>query len=130
MLDLQTTYHLSRYVFMHVVDSELVLESAVSNIQFKIRNNAILTLLLALTRPFRPSDLLAGRSAEEQATVEAFLKMCDVHGLLSAVGVDGVAEEEVNHFSHWEFHDLLFHTRSRFGKTLVSVGATLRFLDS
>jgi oxazoline/thiazoline dehydrogenase len=130
MLDLQATYRLSRYVFIRPVDSELVLESALSNVQFKIQNSAILLLLHTLARPFCPSDLLAGLEAKEREAVESFLQMCELRGLLSAVDGNGVAEEEVNHLSHWEFHDLLFHARSRFGKTLVSVGATLRFLES
>jgi SagB-type dehydrogenase family enzyme len=49
--------------------------------------------------------------------------------MLSLVGENGQSQEDQNpDLAQWEFHDLLFHTRSRPGRHHNPVGATYRFL--
>jgi SagB-type dehydrogenase family enzyme len=87
-------------------------------------------LLLALSRPVRVADLLAGVEDAQRQKVRAFLEQCQAHGLLTEVHDDGTTEEEQGALAHWEFHDLLFHTSSRFGRNRQAVGATYRLKGS
>jgi SagB-type dehydrogenase family enzyme len=49
--------------------------------------------------------------------------------LLSLLALEGFVQQGAEDLSlqHWEFHDLLFHTRSRRGRTGAVVGASFRF---
>src|SRR5207302_79888 len=80
-----------------------------------------------------PSALPRPRSLEDLAHVVAGATP-DVLGqvlqLLSGAGLidQGGEEDPSNALGLWEFHDLLFHSRSRLGRRRDPYGGTLRFL--
>lgn len=127
MLDLTRTYRLSRYAFIQPADGGFRLQSILSGWQFKIQGASIFQLLLALTRPIKPADLIAQVPESQREKVQAFIEQCFASGLLTEIDQDGLGDEDRGSLAHWEFHDLLFHTSSRYGRNTDVIGATNRF---
>lgn len=65
--------------------------------------------------------------AELHQHEQTCITMLAAAGFLVAAGSDGASPGYEEHAS-WEFHDLLFHTRTRLGRTEGSIGATYRSL--
>lgn len=129
MLDLTSTYRLSRYAFIRPADDGFQLQSMLSGWQCKIRSSSVFQLLLALTRPIKPADLIAQVPESQREKVQAFIENCYAGGLLTEIDQDGLGDEDRGSLAHWEFHDLLFHTSSRFGRNTEVIGATYRFRE-
>jgi len=126
MVNLRQTYRLSRYVVIRPEENSFVLETALGTEAFAINNISVLKLLLALTKPTRLSDLLSGVEEPERAAILKFINECYTRRLLTEVLGTERTEEDENSLAHWEFHDLLFHTHSRLGRTRQPVGGTYR----
>jgi SagB-type dehydrogenase family enzyme len=125
-MDLDQSYCLSRYVNIRRFKDQLVLESCLNSRQFPL-TDAVFKLLRCLVKPIRLSELLDGVHPARQSTVRDFLEKCYTEHLLTKVSGDNIAEEDAGILAHWEFHDLLFHTRSRIGRLREPLGATYRF---
>jgi SagB-type dehydrogenase family enzyme len=89
-----------------------------------VSSPAVLHLLLALTRPVRVADLLESVEVSRREAVLNLLGRWREDGLLTTVDDDGHVEEDRGPARAWEFHDLLFHARSRRGRNAQIVGAT------
>jgi SagB-type dehydrogenase family enzyme len=62
--------------------------------------------------------------------MHAFLELLVSNAAASRASEGAAAEQdETAALQQWEFHDLLFHTRSRLGRHDGQMGATFRFLD-
>ena len=127
MLDLTRTYRLSRFSFIQPAESGFRLQSVLSGWQFKITSTSIFQLLLAFTRPTKPADLIAQVPESQREKVRAFIERCYEGGMLTEVDENGSGDEDRGSLATWEFHDLLFHTSSRFGRNTEVIGATYRF---
>lgn len=123
-----TVLTLSRFAFCRAFDGALVLESPLAHARAILHPGAV-PLLAALARP-QPAGALASllRVAVDE--------VCDLLGLLAGqrlvtvVGDDGVSAESGDEtLQQWNFHDLLFHTRSRTGRHDYAFGATYKFLN-
>lgn len=125
MFDPEQAYRLSRHVSIHPVEDGFAVESLVSGRAFHLASPSVFRLLLALAKPVRGRDLLAGVEEPQRPAVLRFLERCEGDGMLTRVGSDGKSEEEDRgSLAHWEFHDLLFHVRSRRGRNAWPLGAT------
>jgi SagB-type dehydrogenase family enzyme len=87
-----------------------------------------LTPIFALQKPRSLDDialLFPAIDAEILNTIFVFLLNA---GLVSEVDDKGQNKEEANEtLQQWDFHDLLFHARSRNGRTMKGYGGTYRF---
>lgn len=106
LADVQPTgqLNLSRYAYLRrqPETGTTVVESPLSGYRLTVTEPAVAALLAAGFEPDRPAP---GLTAAEVTQVAA---------LLAATGM--LADVDTEHVrSRWEFHDLLFHTRSRFG---------------
>jgi len=117
-------YRLSRHVSIRPVPGGFLLESLLSGRSFRLTSPAVFPLLFALTRPVRLADLVDAVDPAQRARLLALLEQCHDLQILTMVGDDGAAEEDVGSLAHWEFHDLLFHVRSRSGRNPWPLGAT------
>jgi oxazoline/thiazoline dehydrogenase len=120
------TYILSRFAYCRSEKDRAVMESPLSKMQVILsdwRGGAIVT---SLAQPQNCGELSAKIPAISAATVRGFLGL-----LLSAGMLDKVTENEQQTTSEalaqWEFHDLLFHSRSRTGRHDKPAGKTYRF---
>jgi SagB-type dehydrogenase family enzyme len=122
-------YGLSRFVFTHVVDGELVLENPLAEGRVWMATWHGPALLGALAAPKRPEDFMAAVPGIPPEAAAAFLRMLTEVGALTELGADGTPVEP-EALATWEFHDLLFHRQTRWGQREgIYGGATYRFRD-
>jgi SagB-type dehydrogenase family enzyme len=129
--DDETTYTLSRFAYLHRVGNELVLESPLSHARVVLHTWHGAALLGELGRPVAPATLYQRLPALQAEDIEGFLTLFLSLGLLSTATEGGTTAEDDNvALRQWEFHDLLFHARSRMGRHQYPVGGTFRFRES
>jgi SagB-type dehydrogenase family enzyme len=110
---------LSRFAYLRRDGEELILESPCSPARVVITDARAVALLAHVTVP-RTAAAIADLVGDGMGLVE----------LLWGAGmlVDAAAEEGNVALAHWEFHDLLFHARSRSGRHQNPFGGTYRFV--
>jgi len=123
----EVSYALSRFAFTHRVDGSLVLETPLSRGRVWMPTWHGSALLGALSGPKRPGDFAAVVPGIPADAAGAFMRMLAEAGALTETGSEG-APIEPEALATWEFHDLLFHRQTRWGKRDdVYGGATYRF---
>lgn len=130
MIDVSGTYRLASSLSLRPTPEGFLVESPLSGKAFRLASPSVFRVMLALTRPARVGELLERVETEaEREWMREFLGRCRENGMLVRVGDDGVAEEDADGRAHWEFHDLLFHYRSRGGRNPWPLGATYHLAD-
>lgn len=123
-------YVLSRFAYCHRNQEQLVLECPLSHAEVILTDGRGAALVAELAKPQTCQELGNQISGIPQETVQQFLTLLLSSEMLVEVAEDGkVEEEESAPLAYWEFHDLLFHSRSRRGRHNNPVGKTFRFLD-
>jgi SagB-type dehydrogenase family enzyme len=115
---------LSRFAYMRRRGSEMVLESPRAGALFKICNPKIATAIAMLTTPQQIKQL---RRQESFPGVEILALLVDCQILFKADasgGSDARLGEDDGNLVLWDFHDLLFHSRSTEGRHANPVGGT------
>jgi SagB-type dehydrogenase family enzyme len=113
---------LSRFAYMRRRGNEMVLESPRAGALFKICNPKIAAALTMLSTPQQIKQL---RRQDGFPGVEllALLLDCQVLFKVDAAGGSGLRPAEGDHnLVLWDFHDLLFHTRSTEGRHANPLG--------
>ncbi len=125
----ESKYILSRFAYYHQVEEQLVLESPLSQAQVLLLNWQVAALAMQLARPHNCSEMVTGVPGISLETVKQFVSLLLSSQMLSEAREDGTIAEQANTtLAQWEFHDLLFHTRSRQGRHANLCGGTYRFL--
>ncbi|MDY7228944.1 SagB/ThcOx family dehydrogenase [Hyalangium rubrum] len=119
---------LSRFAFTRPVDGGTVLETPLSATRVWMPTWHGPALLGALATPRSSEELGALVPGISTEAVTVFLRMLAEAGVLTEAGPDG-APHESEALTTWEFHDLLFHSRSRWPPREGGTGATYRFRD-
>jgi oxazoline/thiazoline dehydrogenase len=122
-------YVLSRFAYMRRVGGESVLESPLAHARITLHDWAALALVYALSQPVRVDDisgLVSGLSAEAANQLFSLLAIGNMLAELDDNGMDG--EDNKSALQFWEFHDLLFHARTRQGRHDNPAGSTYRFV--
>jgi oxazoline/thiazoline dehydrogenase len=114
-------YVLGRFAYLRRSGSEAVLESPLAHAR----------VLLKDLRAAALAGALAGSATVEQLTaVPGSLSTDAITGVLTLLLRAGLLEEagaeEDTALQTWEFHDLLFHARSRLGRSDAPFGGTYR----
>lgn len=110
------SYHLSRFAFCHAEAGILRVESPTSLTQvsfFDWRGGAVIA---ELAKPCT-CEILEEKLPLGMDVIQQILSLLLGSELLNS----GEAEPD-GALSHWEFHDLLFHSRSRMGRYLNPIG--------
>jgi SagB-type dehydrogenase family enzyme len=122
-------YVLSRFAYMRRVGGESVLESPLAHARIALHDWSAVALVYALNRPLRADDmggLIPSLSAE---ATNQLLTLLATSNMLAELDVNGTDAEDNNPaLQFWEFHDLLFHARSRQGRHDNPAGGTYRFV--
>ena len=121
-LDNKDALVLSRFAYMRRRGSELVLESPRSAALFRICDANIAASLAALAAP-QPLKKLRRQSGFGGVALLALLVDCQILFKLDAAHDSGLRPTEGNDgLVLWDFHDLLFHTRSTEGRHANPLG--------
>jgi SagB-type dehydrogenase family enzyme len=119
-------YQLSRFAYCHSEKSHLVVESPLSKAKIILEDWRSAALINELSQPKAISDLTKIPGISE-ATAGLFISFLLATEVLSSVNTNSSLEQSET-LTQWEFHDLLFHSRSRGGRHSNPIGKTFRFL--
>jgi SagB-type dehydrogenase family enzyme len=114
-----TIYRLSRFALIRQDDGEMVLECALTKYRFFIHKKELSELMFRLC-----SGLLPDHTKSETIFLLAALLSKDIIEV-----VPKEKKEKKHPLDVWEFHDLLFYSRSQKGRHLFPIGGTYRFAD-
>jgi SagB-type dehydrogenase family enzyme len=122
-------YILSRFAYIHSQQAEMVLESPLSHAQIILNDSQCATLIAELAKPQRAGELCQNVAGISPETIQNFFSLLLTANMLYELNADGKTSEAENQtLVQWEFHDLLFHSRSRAGRHSNAMGKTYRFL--
>jgi SagB-type dehydrogenase family enzyme len=118
---------LSRFAYMRRRGAEMVLESPRASALFKICDPTIATAIAILSTPQQIKQL---RRREGFPGVELLALLLDCQILFKvAAGESGLRMAEGDHsLVLWDFHDLLFHTRSTEGRHANPLGGVYPYV--
>src|SRR5437899_4360195 len=121
------TVVLSRFAYLRRRGNEMVLESPRAGALFRIGDPAIAAMLAALSRPHKISRLRRDAAAFHLDLLELLLNSQFLLKLNAKSG-DGLRVNEGDgNLVLWDFHDLVFHTRSTEGRQTNPVGGTFAY---
>ena len=121
-------YALSRFAYLHRHQDQIVLESPLAHSQIVLHDGRAAALVHALARPEPVIPLIDSIPGLSAGAAELLLALLVNGGMVEALTDRGAMEEnEDSALRPWEFHDLLFHTRSRQGRHDRPMGGTCRF---
>lgn len=126
------TFVLSRFAYIRRLDSDLVLESPLAHSRILLHHPRIMSLLAVLSKPqsFATLPDLSAASGLGSEDIKGFLTLLRLSNMLEAAPHDDPSQNNDNgretSLETWEFHDLLFHSRSRRGRSDGQFGGTYR----
>lgn len=126
----QAQYRLSRFAYLHQHDDAFVLESPLAHGQITLSSPEVAAMIAVLAQPQTLTQLaqrLPGLAASALALLLEMLVNAGFVSELDAEGRDAGASEALD---QWEFHDLLFHARTRLGRHTTPYGGTYRFRET
>ncbi|MBE9128875.1 MULTISPECIES: SagB family peptide dehydrogenase [unclassified Coleofasciculus] len=127
---IERSYAISRFAYCHKIDEQLVLESPLSQVAIILKGWKGAALVAELAKPQTCKELCTKIPGISQETVRQFFSLLLSSEMLGEVSEEGkLKEEEREALVSWEFHDLLFHARSRRGRHSNPAGKTFRFVD-
>ncbi len=123
-----TKYAMSRFAYCRKDNLQLVVESPLYPAKIILGDWRGAALIAELAKPqdCRTLTQIPSLSADG---AQMFLNLLLSAKMLSEVSEEGKGEEEERDvLAQWEFHDLLFHARSRSGRHANPAGKSYRFL--
>jgi SagB-type dehydrogenase family enzyme len=127
VLEPDRPYVLSRFAYMRAEAGQVLLESPLAHAQIVLHDPRAAALVHALARP--TTDLSRhpyGLAGDAALRVVELLLNADLIGEADDAGT--AVCDRAAALQSWEFHDLLFHARSRLGRHSNPSGATYRFV--
>jgi oxazoline/thiazoline dehydrogenase len=123
------TYILSRFAYCRRDDDQLVLESPLSFVQVRLQGWKGAALIAKLVKPCQHGLVGMAIPGMTLEVASAVLSLLAGVGMLTSTQEHERSQEDANStLRQWEFHDLLFHSRSRLGRHAQPVGGSYRFL--
>jgi SagB-type dehydrogenase family enzyme len=125
-----TAYALSRFAYCRSEGGRLVLECPRSHARVVLHELRAGTAVHALAQPRDGAGLAAAVAGLDTAAATALLELLANAGAVVAVPPGTASPEETDPaLAQWEFHDLLFHNRTRLGRHSNPFGGTFPFKD-
>ncbi len=121
----QQLYRLSRFACMRRDTDHLIVESPLAVARVVLHDERAPMLLGLLSHPHTVAALADRLPGFDETSVMLFLNLLLNAQLVVASDANGQSvEEEHPALGQWEFHDLLFHARSRLGRHNAPYGGT------
>ena len=125
-----TPYLLSRFAYLHRAGGELLLESPLAHAKVVLNGWQGAAIAGELGQPTRMEEIEERLPSVSPDVLRDFVALLLSLDLVSVAGAEGAAEDENVTLRQWEFHDLLFHSRSRVGRHAAPFGGTFPFRDT
>jgi oxazoline/thiazoline dehydrogenase len=125
-LDPAASYQVSRFAYCHREEEEMVAETPLFGAKLLLHDWRSSALLSALSKRRTLAGLAAAMPFLSAEAIEGVLQLMTAGRLIAP---ENSCDEAASlPLQQWEFHDLLFHTRSRIGRHNHRIGATFRHL--
>ena len=129
-VQLDQRYVLSRFACVRNDRNQMIIECPLGHARIECHAPQVLETLHALTTPRNVQDVAETVSGLEDESATILMNFLANAQALSPVMDDSPGPEyEDPVLAPWEFHDLLFHTRSRLGRHDQPYGGTFPFKD-
>ena len=124
----ESKYALSRFAYLHTDQNDLVMESPFAHSRIILRGWLASGVICILARPVSIQELCREIPELPETTAHELMNLLLSADMITEVNDQGVSREDENaNLKSWEFHDLLFHSRSRAGRHDRPAGGTFRF---
>lgn len=121
------SYALSRFALMRRFGNEVIVESPLSAARVVVHAPQVATMIAELTSAKSCRELAAAHAEFSEESVRQVVQLLRAAQIVVELDHRGLSTEDENvELQSWEFHDLLFHTRSRQGRNDEPSGATFR----
>ncbi len=119
-------WKLSRFQYQHMEEDVLVARSPNADCFLKLHDPRVSGLIACFARPLRPETALQKTEMDNRGPdVLAALARAGI--ILPCDSAGQTEDETLPNMRMWDFHDLLFHSRSRLGRSGYHVGATYAY---
>jgi len=123
-------YRLSRFTYSRRDGQEIILESPLANGRVVLTHWLAAAVLHLLAEACTAGEIRTQFPTLPKKSLQLFLELLLSAGILEEVDDAGISPGEGDEvLQQWEFHDLLFHARSRLGLHEQPVGGTYRFRE-
>lgn len=125
-IDPDTPYRISRFAYLHRVGDKMLLECPLASARLELKGWKAAAVFAALGQSKSLNQVLEsipGLSRHEVNNLFIFLLNLQA---LETEDETGEKKPEKVALDHWEFHDAVFHYRSRFGRHDQPFGGTYR----
>jgi SagB-type dehydrogenase family enzyme len=124
-------YALSRFAHARRIDEVMILESPMAAARIVFDDVRMASIMTQLTSAKTAAQLCADSDFLSKETSRGLFSLLAAGGMITPVADDGTSAEDKNEsLRMWEFHDLLFHARSRVGRHDGLIGAMLTWAGS
>lgn len=126
-----TRVRLSRFAYCRRDGDQLVVESPLAAVRVTLYGAAGAAAFAALAQPVAAAELCAMVPDLDEKSACTLVQLLENAAIVAAVTEAGELEEDASvPLRQWDFHDLLFHARSRVGRHGYPFGGTFRFLET
>src|SRR5262249_51493891 len=116
---------LSRFAFIRRDGNQIVLESPTACARILLHDPQVIALLWTLWRSDGTKQVTADDQGFRADILKSVVNLLWNAGFLAPLDpASRTSQDEAPPQLYWEFHDLLFHSRSRFGRHRYPYGAT------
>ncbi len=123
-----TRLRLSRFSYLRPCEGATVLESPLCHSRIRLIDPRLAAMLVKLSQPYSTLELLGGDIDGLNEFLKPALALFMAEGFVAPVTPTGEAViDDTRTLRLWEFHDLLFHSRTRLGRHRNPTGGTFRF---
>ncbi len=125
------SYRMSRFAYVRRDEDGLTyLESPLSHARMRLDCSIAASIIYQLSTAVTPLELTQTLPGEDGDTITSLLALLVMGNFVSPTTSEGrLSEDDDEALMQWDFHDLLFHSRSREGRHNNMLGGTYRFLD-
>jgi SagB-type dehydrogenase family enzyme len=122
-------YRLSRFAWLRRAGEEMRLECSLGQARLRLHDARLAAALGLLAKPQTAATLAAMLPGLTLAAAAGFLGLlASAQAIFPCDAAGALLEDRDPALRQWEYHDLLFHSRSRKGRHNDPFGATFRFL--
>jgi SagB-type dehydrogenase family enzyme len=123
-------YTLSRFCYIRREGRQLVLESPLSHARVMLHDWRAVALVHGMVEPRTVQDLGTSITDVAPCAAASAVALLLNGGMLEEVSSEGRTQEDDNRvMQSWEFHDLLFHSRTRAGINDGGIASTYKLGD-
>ena len=123
-------HRLSRFAWFRRDGDDVLVECSLGQSRLRITDQRLSAALFRLAQPQTVDTLIEALPGLTPATISGFLTLlASALALFPCDSQGQIPEDNDPVLRHWEFHDLLFHTRSRVGRHDNPMGATFPLIN-